>query len=127
MKKVKYKKNQIIHGWRIVQVKKIASPPAACLSLEHIRTKAKYFHVANNSKDNAFAVAFKTIPKDNTGVAHILEHTVLTGSKKYPVRDPFFSMLKRSLQTFMNAFTSEDWTAYPFSTSNKKYCSSENC
>ena len=101
-------------------MKKIDSPRAVCISLEHIKTKAKYFHVANDSKDNAFAVAFKTIPKDNTGVAHILEHTALTGSKKYPVRDPFFSMLKRSLQTFMNAFTAEDWTAYPFSTSNQK-------
>lgn len=120
MKKINYQKNQIIHGWRVVQVKKIASPPATCLSLEHIKTKAKYFHVANGSRDNTFAVAFKTIPKDNTGVAHILEHTVLTGSKKYPVRDPFFSMIKRSLKTFMNAFTSEDWTAYPFSTSNRK-------
>lgn len=120
MKKVKYRKNQTIHGWRVVRVKEIVSLSATCLSLEHIKTKAKYFHVANDSKDNAFAVALKTIPKDNTGVAHVLEHTVLTGSKKYPVRDPFFSMLKRSLQTFMNAFTSEDWTAYPFSTSNKK-------
>ncbi|MCK5211974.1 insulinase family protein [Candidatus Parcubacteria bacterium] len=120
MKKVKYRKNQIIHGWRVVQVKKIVSPPATCLGLEHIKTGAKYFHVANDSRDNTFCVAFKTIPNDNTGVAHILEHTALTGSKKYPVRDPFFSMLKRSLQTFMNAFTSEDWTAYPFSTSNKK-------
>ena len=120
MKKVNYRKNQIIHGWKVVKVKKIVSPPAVCLSLEHIKTKAKYFHVANTSRDNTFCVAFKTIPRDNTGVAHILEHTVLTGSEKYPVRDPFFSMLKRSLQTFMNAFTSEDWTAYPFSTSNQK-------
>ena len=61
-------------------------------------------------------VAFRTIPEDSTGVAHILEHTALCGSKKYPVRDPFFMMIRRSLNTFMNAFTSSDWTAYPFAT-----------
>ena len=65
-------------------------------------------------------VAFRTIPEDSTGVAHILEHTVLCGSKKFPVRDPFFSMLKRSMNTFMNAFTSSDWTAYPFASQNQK-------
>jgi Zn-dependent M16 (insulinase) family peptidase len=53
-------------------------------------------------------------------VAHILEHTALCGSEKFPVRDPFFLMIRRSLNTFMNAFTSADWTAYPFATQNKK-------
>jgi len=57
---------------------------------------------------------------DSTGVAHILEHTSLCGSDKYPVRDPFFMMIRRSLNTFMNAFTSSDWTAYPFASKNKK-------
>jgi Zn-dependent M16 (insulinase) family peptidase len=65
-------------------------------------------------------VAFKTVPSDSTGVAHILEHTVLCGSERFPVRDPFFSMLKRSLSTFMNAFTASDWTMYPFATQNRK-------
>ena len=55
-----------------------------------------------------------------TGVAHILEHVVLAGSQRFPVRDPFFSMTRRSLATFMNAFTSSDWTMYPFSTRNAK-------
>jgi Zn-dependent M16 (insulinase) family peptidase len=57
---------------------------------------------------------------DNTGVAHILEHTVLCGSRKYPVRDPFFKMMNRSLATFMNAYTANDWTMYLFSTLNEK-------
>ena len=65
-------------------------------------------------------VAFRTIPEDSTGVAHILEHTSLCGSEKYPVRDPFFMMIRRSLNSFMNAFTSSDWTAYPFATQNNK-------
>ena len=57
---------------------------------------------------------------DSTGVPHILEHTVLCGSRKYPVRDPFFKMLNRSMATFMNAMTASDWTMYPFSTQNAK-------
>ena len=80
----------------------------------------KHIHLESNSNEKVFMVAFRTIPEDSTGVAHILEHTALCGSKKYPVRDPFFMMIRRSLNTFMNAFTSSDWTAYPFATLNKK-------
>lgn len=65
-----------------------------------------------------FSVTFKTIPQDSTGIAHILEHTTLCGSKKYPVRDPFFNMIKRSLNTYMNAWTGPDFTSYPFTTQN---------
>ena len=88
--------------------------------LEHAHTGARHAHISNGDEENTFSVAFKTVPSDSTGVAHILEHTVLCGSRKFPVHDPFFSMLKRSLSTFMNAFTSSDWTMYPFSTQNKK-------
>ena len=80
----------------------------------------KHIHLDSNSNEKVFMVAFRTIPEDSTGVAHILEHTALCGSKKYPVRDPFFMMIRRSLNTFMNAFTSSDWTAYPFATLNDK-------
>jgi hypothetical protein len=86
----------------------------------HPKTGAVHLHLASDSPENVFMVALRTVPKDSTGVAHILEHTVLCGSEKYPVRDPFFMMLRRSLNTFMNAFTSSDWTAYPFATQNKK-------
>ena len=80
----------------------------------------KHIHLDSKSDEKVFMVAFRTIPEDSTGVAHILEHTALCGSKKYPVRDPFFMMIRRSLNTFMNAFTSSDWTAYPFATLNDK-------
>ena len=86
----------------------------------HLATGARHLHMATDSDENVFMVALKTVPEDSTGVAHILEHTVLCGSEKYPVRDPFFMMLRRSLNTFMNAFTSSDWTAYPFATQNPK-------
>lgn len=87
---------------------------------EHVGTGAKHLHFASNNAENVFLVGLKTVPSDNTGVAHILEHTALCGSEKYPVRDPFFMMIRRSLNTFMNAFTSSDWTAYPFASKNKK-------
>ena len=80
----------------------------------------KHIHLDSKSDEKVFMVAFRTIPEDSTGVAHILEHTALCGSKKYAVRDPFFMMIRRSLNTFMNAFTSSDWTAYPFATQNDK-------
>jgi len=87
---------------------------------KHIKTGALHYHMAAENTENVFLVAFRTVPMDSTGVAHILEHTSLCGSKKYPVRDPFFMMIRRSLNTFMNAFTSSDWTAYPFASQNKK-------
>ncbi|MDO4223947.1 MAG: insulinase family protein, partial [Acinetobacter sp.] len=87
---------------------------------QHKKTGAIHYHLAHPSDENVFLVAFRTQPMDSTGKAHILEHTVLCGSEKFPVRDPFFLMIRRSLNTFMNAFTSADWTAYPFATQNKK-------
>lgn len=86
----------------------------------HDKTGALHYHLAADNPENVFLVALRTVPMDSTGVAHILEHTALCGSKKYPVRDPFFMMIRRSLNTFMNAFTSSDWTAYPFASQNKK-------
>ena len=86
----------------------------------HKKTGAQYYHLASENTENVFLVALRTVPMDSSGVAHILEHTALCGSEKYPVRDPFFMMIRRSLNTFMNAFTSSDWTAYPFASKNRK-------
>ncbi len=81
---------------------------------------SEHLHLKNDSKELVFMVMFRTIPEDSSGVAHILEHTTLCGSEKFKVRDPFFMMLRRSMSTFMNAFTASDWTAYPFATQSKK-------
>ena len=81
---------------------------------------SEHIHLKNDSKELVFMVMFRTIPEDSSGVAHILEHTTLCGSEKFKVRDPFFMMLRRSMSTFMNAFTASDWTAYPFATQSKK-------
>jgi Zn-dependent M16 (insulinase) family peptidase len=86
----------------------------------HRKTGAAHYHLAADFDENVFLVALRTVPMDSTGVAHILEHTALCGSERFPVRDPFFLMLRRSLNTFMNAFTSSDWTAYPFASQNRK-------
>ncbi|MFP4273175.1 MAG: insulinase family protein, partial [Halothiobacillaceae bacterium] len=86
----------------------------------HRKTGARHYHMASDQKNNVFLVGLRTVPMDSTGVAHILEHTVLCGSERFPVRDPFFMMIRRSLNTFMNAFTSSDWTAYPFASQNRK-------
>lgn len=97
--------------------------PELCLtaySLTFEKNGARHLHISRNDSNNVFSVAFRTTPEDSTGVAHILEHLVLCGSQKYPVRDPFMKMLTRSLSTFMNAFTGCDYTMYPFSTQNHK-------
>jgi len=109
-----------IDGYRIERIELLKEISSIFYALKHLSTGARHIHISNDDAENTFSVALKTVPRDSTGVAHILEHTVLCGSKKYAVRDPFFSMLKRSLNTFMNAFTSSDWTMYPFSTQNCK-------
>jgi Zn-dependent M16 (insulinase) family peptidase len=97
--------------------------PTLNLTLEEYRhqiTGARHLHLSADDEQNVFVVAFLTVPMDSSGVAHILEHTSLCGSQRYPVRDPFFMMTRRSLNTFMNALTSSDWTAYPFASQNRK-------
>ncbi len=106
-------------GYVIKRVEEIPESGFFVYDLDHPRTGARHIHISSEDRENTFGVVFKTVPKDSTGVAHILEHTVLCGSQKFPVRDPFFSMLKRSLSTFMNAFTASDWTMYPFATQNR--------
>ena len=90
------------------------------IELEHQGTGARHMHIQTPDDNYGFAVFFPTAPRDSAGVAHILEHVVLAGSQRFPVRDPFFSMTRRSLATFMNALTGADWTMYLFSTRNAK-------
>ena len=107
-------------AFKWIRSERIDSLNVTLQEYQHIKTGALHYHMESDNTENVFLVAFRTVPMDSTGVAHILEHTALCGSKKYPVRDPFFMMIRRSLNTFMNAFTSSDWTAYPFASQNKK-------
>lgn len=81
--------------------------------LVHVPTGAQIMHLANEDHENVFCLSFRTLPNSSSGVAHILEHTVLCGSEKYPIKDPFFAMNRRSLNTYMNALTGTDFTCYP--------------
>ncbi len=107
-------------AFELVRSHTIESLNIAIEEYQHRKTGAQHIHLNADYDENVFTVALRTVPMDSTGVAHILEHTVLCGSEKYPVRDPFFMMIRRSLNTFMNAMTSSDWTAYPFASQNRK-------
>jgi hypothetical protein len=90
------------------------------VELIHEPTGARIIHIANDDPENLFCLSFQTLPANSDGVAHILEHTVLTGSHKFPVKDPFFAMSRRSLNTYMNAMTGQDFTCYPASSQVEK-------
>ena len=109
-----------LHGYTVTSVDDVPDFNLTSVELVHDKTGARHSHVVRDDSNNSFSVAFATTPMDDTGVAHILEHTALCGSQKYPIRDPFFKMLTRSFSTFMNAFTGPDFTMYPFSTQNKQ-------
>lgn len=88
--------------------------------LKHNRTGARVALLQNDDENKVFYIGFRTPPKDSTGVAHIIEHTVLCGSEKYPVKDPFIELAKGSLNTFLNAMTYPDKTVYPVASCNDK-------
>ncbi|SHI78767.1 hypothetical protein SAMN02745165_00878 [Malonomonas rubra DSM 5091] len=111
---------QSLHGFTVERIDDLPSINATMIRLHHDKTGARFMHLERDDDNHLFAVGFRTPPDDSTGVAHILEHTALCGSERFPVRDPFFSMLKRSLNSFMNAMTASDWTLYPFSSMNRK-------
>lgn len=100
---------------KLLEIQKIEQFDIVAYKLEHLETGARWLHMDSSDLDNVFAVLFRTPPDDHTGKPHILEHLALCGSRHYPVRDPFFNMLKRSLNTYMNAWTGSDFTMYPFS------------
>ncbi|MBP7073997.1 MAG: insulinase family protein [Rhabdochlamydiaceae bacterium] len=100
-------------SFKVTQVIDLEELKAKLIELEHEKCGAKVLHLACDDPENLFCLSFQTLPNSSNGVAHILEHTVLCGSRKYPVKDPFFAMTRRSLNTFMNALTGADFTCYP--------------
>ena len=107
-------------NYKLIEKKFIKDIDSECFLLEHEKTKAKVFLVKNNDKNKVFNIAFRTPVSDNTGVPHILEHSVLCGSKKYPIKDPFVELAKSSFNTFLNAMTYPDKTCYPVASCNYK-------
>jgi Zn-dependent M16 (insulinase) family peptidase len=107
-------------GFSIIDIVDLAEMKALGIWARHDKTNAEVFHVLNDDSENLFAFAFATTPQDNTGVSHILEHSVLCGSERYPLKDAFIVLAQGSLQTFLNAWTFPDKTVYPASSVNER-------
>ena len=106
------------HGFTLLTERKLHEAGGVARLWRHDVTGAQLLSIVNDDENKCFGVTFRTPPKDSTGVAHILEHSVLCGSDKYPVKEPFVELLKGSLQTFLNAFTFPDKTCYPVASAN---------
>lgn len=107
-----------ICGFAVTNTRHLPELNANLWEMEHEKTGAKLCWLDREDENKAFSIAFKTVPEDSTGVFHILEHSVLCGSRKYPVKEPFVELLKSSVQTFLNAMTFPDKTVYPVSSRN---------
>jgi len=104
---------QVRHGFEVLRVETIPDICVTAYEMTHVATGAKILHLHSRDPENLYAIGFRTPPFDSTGVPHILEHSVLAGSERYPVKDAFNELLKGTLQTFINAFTYPDKTLYP--------------
>lgn len=106
------------HGFTLVRETTVTELAGTARLWRHDATGGELLSFTNADENKVFGVSFRTPPADSTGVAHILEHSVLCGSQKYPVKEPFVELLKGSLQTFLNAFTYPDKTCYPVASAN---------
>ncbi len=109
-----------LYGFTVTRVREVKELEALFTEMTHDKTGAKLCFLDSGAKNKLFTVGFKTLPGDSTGVFHILEHSVLCGSEKYPVKEPFVDLLKSSMNTFLNAMTYPDKTVYPVSSCNEK-------
>ncbi len=114
------KANWTLHGFKFVSEREVPELRATIKEAVYEKNGAKLLFIDREDKNKTFAITFKTIPEDDTGVFHIIEHSVLCGSDKYPVKEPFVELLKGSVKTFLNAFTFPDKTMYPVSSRNDK-------
>lgn len=108
------------HGFELIRREEIGEISSEVFLYRHVATGARFVHVKNSDDNKVFSVAFRTPPSDHTGVAHIMEHSVLCGSEKFPTKDPFIELNKSSLKTFLNAMTYPDKTVYPVASRNRK-------
>ena len=107
-----------LDAYEIVEKRRIEDLNSESYLLSHKKTKARIALLSNDEENKVFSIGFRTPPKDSTGVAHIIEHTVLCGSKEFPIKDPFVELVKGSLNTFLNAMTYPDKTVYPIASCN---------
>ena len=106
--------------YRVIEKRDIQEMNSRGWVLEHKKTGARLFLMENDDENKVFSIGFRTPPADSTGLPHILEHSVLCGSEKFPVKDPFVELVKGSLNTFLNAMTYPDKTVYPIASCNDK-------
>src|SRR6266498_1447208 len=106
------------HGFELLHQQDIPELNSKVQLYRHVKTGAELLSLQNDDENKVFGITFRTPPTDSTGVAHILEHAVLCGSRKYPLKEPFVELIKGSLQTFVNAFTFPDKTCYPVASQN---------
>ena len=109
---------QKLHGFTVRTREELPEIDGTAYVLDHDKSGAQLLYLRNDDNNKAFSIAFKTPPADDTGVFHILEHSVLCGSDKFPVKEPFVDLLKSSMQTFLNAMTFPDKTMYPVASTN---------
>ena len=107
-----------LHGFDLTRSEDVPELDADAYVLRHAASGARLMYLACEDENKSFAIGFKTPPADDTGVFHILEHSVLCGSDRYPVKEPFVNLLKTSMQTFLNAMTFPDKTVYPVASTN---------
>ena len=112
--------DEVIHGFRKLYSCHLDDYKAEGVLYRHVRTGMEVFSVTADDSEYFFSYAFRTLPEDSTGVFHILEHTVLSGSRKYPGRDPFSALDSHSCNSYMNALTCPDRTLYPAASPVKK-------
>lgn len=108
------------YGFELLEEKKINEVNSVGRLFYHKNSGARLLHLENNDDNKVFSISFRTPPADNTGLPHILEHAVLCGSKKFPLKDPFIELAKGSLNTYLNAMTFSDKTMYPIASQNDK-------
>lgn len=112
--------NKIYHGFKLMEESKIDELQSIGRLFYHEKSGARLLHLENKDNNKVFSIGFRTPPPDDTGVPHIIEHCVLSGSRKYTTKEPFMDMVKGSLQTFINAMTFSDKTLYPVASRNEK-------
>ena len=112
--------NQKLHGFAVRTREDLPEIDGTAFVLDHEKSGAQLLYLENADANKAFSISFKTPPADDTGVFHILEHSVLCGSDKFPVKEPFVNLLKSSMQTFLNAMTFPDKTMYPVASTNEQ-------
>lgn len=115
-----YSIGQTLHGFTVDRVREAEELNGRLIEMHHDKTGAQLAWLDNGADNKLFCAAFKTLPEDSTGVFHILEHSVLCGSDKYPVREHFVELMKGSMNTFLNAMTFSDKTIYPMSSRNEQ-------